>query len=189
MYVGFLLFLIAVIQRKLRIEPKIQAREKGRGVGRRNYKERHQTLNVVFTGVQQSLQTGDTVQSVMLVFSTSLVNCCPSTFSLTSLSQTLSSATPYIHIAGPTYKDDILLVILILLFYAGGGKGRGAEPMPGGPETAKQSLNDNANRALRPASEVYSKRSFKNEQSFTFERKASFKRQDMQLGKVLILIM
>jgi hypothetical protein len=68
--------------------------------------------------------------------------------------QTLSSATLHIQIAGPTYKDDILLVILILLFYAVGGKGRGAEPMPGGPEAAKPSLNDNANRALRPGSEV-----------------------------------
>jgi hypothetical protein len=59
------------------------------------------------------------------------------------------------HPKGPTYKDDILLFILILLLYAVGGKGRGAEPMPGGAETAKPSLNDNANRALRPTSEVY----------------------------------
>jgi hypothetical protein len=79
-----------------------------------------------------------------------------------------------------------LLVILILLLYAGGGKGRGAEPMPGGPEPARPSLNDNANRALRPGSEV--KEELKKEKSFAFERIASFKRKAMQLGKVLILI-
>ncbi len=41
-----------------------------------------QNLNVVFTGVNRVYRLE--IQSVMLVFSTPLMNCCPSTFSLTS---------------------------------------------------------------------------------------------------------
>jgi hypothetical protein len=41
-----------------------------------------QTLNVVFTGVNRVYRLE--IQSVMLVFSTPLVNCCPPTFSLTT---------------------------------------------------------------------------------------------------------
>jgi hypothetical protein len=49
---------------------------------RRNYKDT-KPLNVVFTGVFNRVYRLE-IQSVMLWFSTPLVNCCPCTFSLTS---------------------------------------------------------------------------------------------------------
>ncbi len=50
--------------------------------------KRHQTLNVVFTSVYRL-----EIQSVMLVFSTSFVNCCPSY--CTSLWLALSPSPPF----------------------------------------------------------------------------------------------